>query len=133
MLTVRFKILVNRLSTFLATHHCHLVITSCQALRNGHGDWTDGALGSDGADSLSEDDFSFFMQAENIVDKSERALAQASALLETATALNPALGGYSGANADAGGNISEDGPSKKRVCKSDPLGACPPPSSDVGS
>jgi hypothetical protein len=84
----------------------------CQALRNGHGDWTDGTLGSDGEESMSEDDFFSIRQAENIVDKSERALAQVSAALDAAAAQNP---GISAVGVDQSGSTSADGPSKKKV------------------
>jgi hypothetical protein len=101
----------------LSMCHYHRVITSCQAIRNGHEDWTDGTLGSDDADPMSEDDFSFVRQAENIVDKSERALAQVSAVLESAAAHNPAIGSYGGIGVDPSGTTSADAPlKKKKVC-----------------
>ena len=87
----------------------------CQALRNGHDDWTDGALGSDDAEYMSEDDFFSVRQAENIVDKSERALAQVSAALDAAAAHNLGIGGFSGVGVDQSGSTSTDGPLKKKV------------------
>ncbi len=104
-----------------------------QALKNGHADWSDAESPSDS----EADEFFSSHATESIVDKSERALAQVSAALESAGAVatsstaTAVAGRVPGSNPYGIGNSMadsgvQDGPQKKKVRKRERVlaGAC---------